>query len=87
MQKIRLGICIEDQEYENRFTGCLMNHYKTSLELHIYTGLDQLMAIEQNKYDILLMADCAQSMAQITEIQQKIGKPVVYPIIYPRMSE
>lgn len=78
MQKIRLGICIEDQEYENRFTGCLMNHYKTSLELHIYTGLDQLMAIEQNKYDILLMADCAQSMAQITEIQQKIGKPVVY---------
>ena len=27
MRKIRLGLYLEDQEYGERFAGCLMNHY------------------------------------------------------------
>lgn len=37
MRKIRLGLYLEDQEYGERFAGCLMNHYQGRLELHLFT--------------------------------------------------
>ena len=37
MRKIRLGLYLEDQEYGERFAGCLMNHYQDRLELHLFT--------------------------------------------------
>lgn len=56
MKKFRLGLYLEDREYGDRFTGCLMNHYRDRLELHIFTeentmkmtcsGLDGLVLSE-----------------------------------------
>ena len=37
MRKIRLGLYLEDQEYGERFTSCLMKHYQDRLELHLFT--------------------------------------------------
>lgn len=37
MRKIRLGLYLSDREYGERFTGCLMNHYRDRLELHLFT--------------------------------------------------
>lgn len=84
MQKIRVGICIEDTEYVNRFTNCLMNHYRDKLELHIFTGLDQMMAQEnamsqgQIGYDVLLLADCVSDYEQLRSIQQQTKRPTIY---------
>ena len=57
MQKIRLGICIEDEDYSNRFTNYLMNHYQNRLELHVYTGCDQFMAVDSAFLDVLVITD------------------------------
>lgn len=37
MQKIRIGLLLEDCEYEKRFTSCLMKHYQEQFELHMFT--------------------------------------------------
>lgn len=37
MGKLKLALCIEDREYQNRFTNCIMNHYQNQFELHVFT--------------------------------------------------
>ena len=44
MRKIRLGLYLRDREYGERFTGCLMNHYRDRLELHLFTELEAAKA-------------------------------------------
>ena len=44
MRKIRLGLYLSDREYGERFTGCLMNHYRDRLELHLFTELEAAKA-------------------------------------------
>ncbi len=78
MQKKRVGVCIEDTEYEKRFTNCLMNHYKNKLELHIYTGLDQFLSMENMSLDTIIMSDCITSEDMVDEILKKIKIPIVY---------
>lgn len=75
MQKIRVGICIADTEYEKRFTNCLMNHYRTQLELHIFTGGDQLIAQGSKELDICILSDCEE---ELEAVQSKLGLPIVY---------
>ena len=40
MKRVRLGICMNDREYGDRFTNCLMMHYRDQLELHIFSQED-----------------------------------------------
>ena len=72
MQKKRVGVCIEDAEYENRFTNCLMNHYRNQLELHIYTGLDQLLAMDSTNMDAIIMSDCIKAQETMDEIVNQL---------------
>lgn len=75
MQKIRVGICIADTEYESRFTNCLMNHYRTQLELHIFTGCDQLLAQEGRQMEVCIMSNCWE---EFLSVKDQIHYPVVY---------
>ena len=42
MRRARLGLCIGDREYGDRFTSCLMNHYRDQLELHMFSQKEAL---------------------------------------------
>ena len=57
MKRVRLGLYIGDREYGERFTGCLMNHYREQLELHIYTEVNNLLEAMQG-FDVVLLSDC-----------------------------
>lgn len=78
MQKIRVGICISDEEYQSRFVSCLMNHYKSQLELYIYTGYDQLILSESMKLNVVIASDCMNSQQELEEIRLRLGAYIVY---------
>ena len=46
MAKKELAICIGDDEYQNRFTNCLINHFKNQFRISIFTSIEEL---EQTK--------------------------------------
>lgn len=72
MQKIRVGICIDDEEYLTRFTNYLMSHHQNRLELHVYTGCDQLLAVNSGILDILVITN------ELPEISEKVSYPIIY---------
>lgn len=53
MKRVRLGVCIADREFMDRFTGCLARHYQ-QLELHIFTDI-KLMCTSAADLDIVLL--------------------------------
>ena len=56
MRRARLGLCIGDREYGDRFTSCLMNHYRDQLELHMFS---QKEALQENwkTLDAIVLSD------------------------------
>lgn len=72
MKRVKLGICIGDQEYGNRFTGCLMNHYRERMELHIYTEAETLLETG-NCFDAVLFSDYHGQLD---------AKGITVPVIY-----
>ena len=56
MRRTRLGLCIGDREYGDRFTSCLMNHYRDQLELHMFS---QKEALQENwkTLDAIVLSD------------------------------
>lgn len=65
MKRVRLGVYIPDREYAERFTGCLMKHYRQQLELHIYTEKEALQAAAGG-LDVILMEPCGLENAGIS---------------------
>ena len=51
-----MGLCIGDREYGDRFTSCLMNHYRDQLELHMFS---QKEALQENwkTLDAIVLSD------------------------------
>jgi len=84
MKKIKVGICIEDPEFERRFTNCLIRKYSGKLELNLFTGLDQFISAEKEDFDIVLMGDCVELVneeefwQEIKAISEQISKKIVY---------
>lgn len=55
MDKTKLAICIEDEEYKSRFARCVMHHYKDSYEIHI---VDNIQEIEEGgKPEVIIIGD------------------------------
>ena len=79
MKRVRIGLYIGDREYGDRFTGCLMNHYREQLELHIYTEAESLWQ-DDAVYDVILLSDYE---GEIGEKGERI--PVVY--LYDREEQ
>lgn len=57
MQKIKLAICMEDAEYQTRFTNYLFGHYKEQFELHGYVSLPQFLEHAGNSKEQVLLTD------------------------------
>jgi hypothetical protein len=72
MKRVRLGLYLGDREYGNRFTQCLMNHYREQLELHIYTESDALWEAVDS-LDVAVLSDCGDALADCGQ-----GVPIVY---------
>jgi hypothetical protein len=48
---------MEEGEYLRRLSGCLMNHYRGSMEIHIFTDVNELDAAKNTEYAVFLMGD------------------------------
>lgn len=46
---------MKDQEYQRRFTNCLINHYRNQYEMHMYTDVEELKASNPKTYSSLIM--------------------------------
>lgn len=55
MKKIKLAICMQDKEYQNRFTKCWMNHFKDSYEVHMFTDMEDVTQLKENKFEVFLV--------------------------------
>ena len=63
MRRARLGLCIGDREYGDRFTSCLMNHYRDQLELHMFSQKEvTLLERDMRKEDLRLAAGMTTNM-------------------------
>ena len=72
MKRVRLGLYIGDREYGDRFTNCLMNHFKEQLELHMYTEIEGLWK-DENHLDAVILSDCRDSVMKTESVL-----PVIY---------
>lgn len=66
MRKIRLGLCLLDQEYGERFTACLMKHYQDQFELHIFTDM-QMTLKSCNGLDGVVLSEWEESYLALTD--------------------
>ena len=57
MSKKELAICIGDEEYQNRFTNCLINHFKNQFRISMFTSIEELEHTKKSAYDIILLGD------------------------------
>lgn len=71
MKKVRLGICIGDLDYRERFCGCLMNHYREQFEFYIYSSGIQ---IQNQELDVLVIGDMKSEEYEMIRKNQ----PVIY---------
>lgn len=65
MNKKELAICIGDEEYQNRFTNCLINHFKNQFRISIFTSMEELEQAKKSEYDIILLGDYALEWAKV----------------------
>lgn len=72
MRRARLGLCIGDREYGDRFTSCLMNHYRDQLELHMFSQKEALQENWKTLDAIVLSDDLAGENRIECEIPQII---------------
>ncbi len=73
MQKMKLAICMEDAEYQARFTNYVFGHYKEQFELHGYQSMPQFAEYAGERGEQILLTDAWE--------EGKIpgwGKPVLY---------
>ena len=68
MRRARLGLCIGDREYGDRFTSCLMNHYRDQLELHMFSQKEALQENWKTLDAIVLSDEKKPAIAMLTSI-------------------
>ena len=76
MRRARLGLCIGDREYGDRFTSCLMNHYRDQLELHMFSQKEALQENWKTLDAIVLSDDLAGENRIECEIPQIYNFPI-----------
>lgn len=55
MGKTKLVVYMEDREYRNRFTSCLLQFYGKNMELHIFEELDEMQGQDINQADCIIL--------------------------------
>lgn len=57
MDKTKLAICIEDEEYKARFARCVMHHYKDSYEIHILDNMQEIAEGGKSEFQVIVIGD------------------------------
>ena len=68
MERIKLAICMEEGEYLKRLSACFMKYYRTYLEMHIFTGIDQITQLIPEAYQVFLVGDFSLEDESLTHI-------------------
>ncbi|MDD7333452.1 MAG: hypothetical protein PUG70_03560 [Lachnospiraceae bacterium] len=77
MKRVRLGVCIADREFSDRFVNCLVKHYRNQLELHMFTELSMLWEAIRDVDVALLEAQDLCEMEGGADWSEKPPCPVV----------
>ena len=72
--KLKLAICMEEGDYLKRLSSCLMKHYGSGMEIHLYTGCNEMEGIRFEGLDCVLMEE--NFMAQ-EEMSREIGNKLL----------
>ena len=75
MAKTRLAVCIGDEEYQNRFVKCLMNHYENQFEVHSYSTVIELQNSDTQKEEVIIIGECGK---EETEVFARKNKYILY---------
>lgn len=70
MKKVKLAICIQDEEYEARFVKCVMNHYKESYEIYVLDSISELVK-QMEKMDGVIIAGDGDWLSQCSFEKQE----------------
>ncbi|MBQ6843093.1 MAG: hypothetical protein IJO60_00485 [Agathobacter sp.] len=57
MEKTKIAICMEDEEYRTRFVRCVMNHYKELFEIYVMNHAKDLTEDEKNQFGVIITGD------------------------------
>ncbi len=57
MEKTKLAICMEDEEYKQRFVKCVMKHYKELFEIHVVNELCELETENAEEFGVVIIGD------------------------------
>ena len=57
MEKTKLAICIEDEEYKQRFVRCVMKHYKELFEIYVLNQLCELETKKGEEFGAIIIED------------------------------
>lgn len=74
MTKVKVGMCIEEEEYAQRITCYLINHYNEQLELHIFSDRLELEAAVDDRLDVIIVDDGDNNIL----LSQRLSAPVIY---------
>lgn len=73
MSKKKLGICIRDKDYEERFVRCMMNHYKEQYEIHVLSTLLEIIQFQERIFEAIITGDEeAASMVSLAKKGQDV---------------
>ena len=68
MEKTKLAICIEDQEYKERFVRCVLKHYKELFEIHVVNQLCELEKESHEKFGAVILGDTHGKELDFSEV-------------------
>ena len=67
MEKIKLAICMKDEEYKERFVKCVIKHYNEAFEVHVVNKLDEWERNLQEKYGAVIIEEYSQTEVNFSE--------------------
>ncbi len=74
MKKIRMAVCIGDEEYQKRLLGCLFLYYRNEIEVSVYSHPDQLEEGAMQHHVIL----CGDFGDEVQKLSNRRKEPIVY---------
>lgn len=75
MAKLKLALCMEDREYQNRFTNCILNHYQNQFELHVFTDIEEYMENREQVFHGMILSGYSDYL-------QKLDKSMAESFVY-----
>ena len=69
MEKTKLAICIEDEEYKQRFVKCVMKHYKELFEIHVVNQMCKSKEESIEEFGVVIIGDDNEKRSDFSKQQ------------------